>query len=739
MRRRITYLSLLCALTVLAWPSHATVIVEHDGPTPRGIRIESTDIEIDVQEGAASLRVHQTLRNTTGATLEARYVLPIPRGARATSAALRIGEQWVEAEILEADQARHSYEEIVRKMIDPALIEHLDDGMLRTRVFPIPAHGTREIELQLGMTLPMEFDAWELRLPLAALCGESQIQLRGNVHSDEELLVPYSPTHDLNARLSRDTHGAEFDWSGTQNSTSNLTVVLPFAAREFGVFAASTKPAGEDGFVLLRVAPGQGLGGSERLAKDLIFVLDTSGSMRGAKIAQAKRALSSCLEQLGPDDRFAVISYAAQVHALNTQLESVSSHALEETRRALDRLRADGGTNIGGALEEALRIGEGFRTGRARYVLFLTDGLPTVGEQNIRTLLDRLQARGDALPRIFSFGVGHDVNTQLLDGIAQISRASARYVLPGEDLETSIGRLNAQIAEPLWTDLELELQGAGLYDMIPGELGDLFAGQAITVLARYRDPGRHTLRLRGLRGERRERFETGVQLHAGFGDASYIPQLWAAKKIALLERAYRDEPQRHELRDEIVQLATRYGILTRYTSLLMREADPALASAMRREDFDEARERVRALSSPGEMEKNEAPPAVAGRRAAESAALNQRILVSDSVAGMDSKLQRDSEVDAPERAQRIGKRYFEQKKDGVWVDRLAEGTDAKLTVALHSEAYFELLSLRPDLRAMIGAHEEIRIALGGSVLAVAKEGVRELTREDRAWLRTARL
>jgi len=739
----------ICGLTLLTilfmhLPARATIIQvppENPGTTPHPdkIYIEHTDVTVRIHEGAAELRILQRVRNDSAQTQQTRYVLPIPKGARAHSASLRIGEDWVEAELLEAHDARGIYEEIVRRQIDPALVEHIEEGMLRTSIFPVPPHSTREIELSLNMTLPMEFDAWKLKLPLAALASGGRVEVHGDIRSKNELLEPYSPSHSIRSSLRGNSREASFEWNGDYSAQLNdLTLVLPFAPQRFGVFATSTRPAGDDGYVLLRLSPGRRLGGDRVLPKDLLFVLDTSGSMRGEKMRQAKAALMSCLDGLGEDDRFGLLSYAADVRPFGSGLGTATASFKEQARDAVQTLRADGGTNIEGALQAALEWSEDFESGRPAYIIFISDGLPTVGEQDIGKLLHQLQRRGDSLPRIFSFGVGHDVNTSLMDGIAKRSRANARYVLPGEDLEESIGRLYAQIAEPLWTDLELETQG--LHDIIPRELGDLFAGESVTVLARYDDSGAQRMRLRGRRGGDRESFDFAVDLERGYGDADYLPKLWASKEIALIEEELRDHPDRDELRARLVELATRHGIVTSYTSLLMREGDEQIAQALRRGDFDQARERAQSIHPQSAAGSSfNAPAPTEGQAAVQDAARKKRVLSSMALDKVEAETEYKDDSFVGKNKLQVGGRYFERNEDGAWVDRLSAGGVERLKIVHGSEAFYELLRMRPDLRRILAQGTTMRIALGDAVLAIEENGKTQLSKRDRDWLATARL
>ena len=706
---------------------------------PQPVRVEDTQIELDVRDGSARLRIRQTLFNPTSQTQEAWLHLPLPKGARAHDASLKVGDEWVEAEILSEHEARRAYEDIVRRCIDPALIEYVDDNLLRARVWPVSAQDRREIELSLQLLLPLEFDAWSLRLPLKALAHGGRIEFEGRIESSSRPLQrPYSPTHSLDAELDGERR-ARLHWS-SDRADADMQLLLPLLPERISSLALSSKPAGEDGYVLLRIAPGSELRNQRGVPKDLLLVVDSSGSMRGEKLDQAKAALVNLVQGLRERDRFAILSYSSQVWPLTDGLVQNSASTRRDALVAIDALEADGGTNIEAAIEQALALAEDDARGRARYLLFVTDGLPTVGEQDPTRLLERLRKRGDALPRLFAFGVGHDVNTTLLDGMAREGRALARYVLPGEDLEVALSQLGAQIEEPVWTDLELTSDGR-LSGLLPAELGDLFAGQAITVFARYDRSGPAILTLRGRRAGEPVQHRFEVRLESGYGNARFLPRLWAAQRIAELERSLRDDPHDRKAQDELLELAIRHGIVTRQTSLLLREPDPRLAQAMRDGDWQRARQEA-AHKDSREEQMAFAPAPTSGADAVGKAAKLSRAAeapsLESSIGAVDDAGAGRANSGLDEQVKRRGGRVFEQRGQ-VYVDRLAEGATVRLRVAPFSDAWWEVLELRPDLRAMMANGEHVQIALDGEVLSIEPDGVQQLSAAAREWLATARL
>lgn len=724
-------------LLLVAATAHATVVIEPRErrplpPTPgSGVTIESLSIDLDIEDGVARTTVHEVVRNPGPHGLEVRFVLPIPRDAVVHDASLKVGDTWVEAEVLDADEARRAYRDIVRRRIDPALIEYVDAGLLRTHVFPIPPGTTRELRLTLTTDLTEDFGTWVTGFPLRAAMGRArpgQVEVRGSVRSQRELELPFSPTHHLDARLSADRHRADFTVD-VGRRPQDLQVFLPTRQEGLSIHVASTRPGRGDGFVMVRVTPGTEAADASPLPRRMVFVLDVSGSMQGDKLRQAKEALRYCLRSLDERDRFALITYEAGVNGLTEGLVAASDDHVDEALRELDRVQAGGGTNLHAATLAALDLVSDASRDPA-YVLLLSDGLPTVGVKDIDRILQDAEKANRGEARLFTFGVGEDLDARLMDDLARRNGATPRYVLPGEDLEVALTNLARQIAEPVWTDLELALDGARLYDAVPARLGDLFRGESVTVVARYRHGGRTRLELTGQRAgdPRRERRDVVLADHAtGHG---YLPRLWASRKIAVLQTELRHAGGRSpELRDAIRDLGLRYGILTEETSLLMREPATQTVGTNGLTDY-----RVEAVEESGV-----APRATAVRKAARESRATRSQSLADA-----------AELEAPSMAwdedsrgrpavptiRRVGGRVLHLTGDDLWEDPRAKGFDTRLVVRTHSDAWFRLVALRPDLRELLGAAESLRIRLGEHVLETSPDrGVeRALPERDRDWL-----
>jgi Ca-activated chloride channel family protein len=302
----------------------------------------------------------------------------------------------------------------------------------------------------------------------------------------------------------------------------------------------------------------------------MVFVLDTSGSMQGARIKQARAALKFCLRNLHPEDRFALINFASTVNVHTPKLIWASREHLHKAQQMVDGLEAEGGTDINSALETALQM-RTTDTRRTFTIVFFTDGQPTVGETNPDRILENVAAKNTANTRIFTFGVGDDVNAVLLDRLADSTRSVSTYVRESEDIETKVSGLYAKISHPVLTGLKLSVgPDVSISEVYPPHLPDLFHGSQLVVLGRYKGHGPSRVTLTGSTGVESKEFVYEVNFPGHTKDErAFVEDLWARRKVGYLLDQIRTSGNNKELVDEVVRLAKRHGIATPYTSYLV--------------------------------------------------------------------------------------------------------------------------------------------------------------------------
>jgi Ca-activated chloride channel family protein len=672
-----------------------------------GIQKLRSAVSVTLNGRVANVTVEEWFQNRGAGLGEGDYHYPVPDAAAFASFSLWQGDTELRGETMDATKARAIYEEIVRRKRDPALIELAGHGLIRARVFPINPGETRKITLRYSQILDRQGDAWRFRYAAGTGPGATTAahSFRLTTDSAERFGDPYSPTHQVHTR--RSDGRLEVTLADSAARSGDLDLFLPLARPQVGLTLVTHRPPGEDGYFMLLIAPGAARE-TASLRRDVVAVVDVSGSMSGEKLVQAKAALEQLLGSLRQGDRFRLIAFENAVRRYATEWTTASP---ERRRRAVDWVRAleaGGGTNIAGALDEAYALPPA--DGALGVVVFLTDGLPTVAEQDPERIAARAEERRGEF-RVFSFGIGFDVNAYLLDRLTERARGRTEYISPGGDIERAVGTLTSRIASPVLADLALDGgDGVELYDVQPQALPDLFAGDEVVVFGRYRPAGTGdwALSVRGRRNGAEERFRSGSATAGTLTRDDYIPKLWATRKAGALSREIRLHGQTTELTTALKELALRYGILTEYTSYLVQEPGAVVATGA----MSLSAVTVTAAPAP----RDQAGAGAVARSQAEAKAAEQAVVVTDGEM-VTSALRGRAGINPTRRA---GGRLF-ILRDSVWTD-LGHGDSLPvISVAPFSDAYFALLRAVPELRPaailgqvlVAGRRVSVKIAAGG--------------------------
>ncbi|HEY7378225.1 MAG TPA: VIT domain-containing protein [Steroidobacteraceae bacterium] len=692
-------------------------------PTGPVERLRSA-VQVSISGRVARVTVEEWFRNNGPTLGEGMYHFPLPGEAVFSSYSLWQGDQELRGEAMDATQARSIYEAIVRQKRDPALIELAGQGLIRARVFPIAPGETRKITLKYTQLLDRAGDAWRFRYLGDKNRQNAPRSFRIEVDSAARLGNPYSPTHQV--QVTRRENRLEVTLADNA-AGGDFELLLPLARGLVGLSLVPHHPAGEDGYFMLLLAPGAA--DAVALRRDLVAVIDISGSMSGEKIQQARSALIQLLGTLREGDRFRLVAFSGGVRRYAEGWTSMTADARHDAESWIRSLEAEGGTNIAGALTEAFAQAPAEQS--LGVVVFLTDGQASTGETNPERIAESAEQNRGRF-RVFSFGVGDDVNTYLLDRLTERARGTTEYVRPGENIEQAVGALAAKVASPVLTDVTITASsGIELYDLQPGNLPDLFAGDEMVVLGRYRGmgSGERSVTVHGRRNGRQEEFTTAFTDQESDG-ARYIEQLWAARKAGALSREIRLRGQTLELMNSLKQLALRYGILTEYTSYLVQEPTVAL-----RQDAER-----RQINAPASAAADQSGAAAVGRAAQEktmasamygSQAANGTINITE----LDELRRARSGINP---TQRVGGRLF-ILRDSVWTD-LGHGDSLRVvSIAPYSDAYFAVLKALPDLRSVAalepgvlvaGKRVSIKIGTGGKTTLNPGE-LEKLVREFR--------
>lgn len=581
------FCSLVVACASLSPLPAQGLLVGSPGPEARagrdgighGVGIRSTSVRVAIVDGVATTTIRQLLHNSGEREAEGTWLLPLPKGAMASGFRMLAGDKELVGEVLAADAARSIYEGIVRQRRDPGLLEFAGEGLLRARVFPIPARGDVAVEVTYQQVLQPTGGLYEWSWPRRALrLGDAAGGTFGvvvEITSQTALSTVVSTGGGGDVRRDGD-HRATVSWESAGEAASaagDPQVLFGLREQDFGVHLLAYRRPGEPGWFALLVAPPQRLRDVELPRRCVQLVVDTSGSMAGPKMQQAKLAVQTFLQHLRPGDLFQILPFSTSVVPFFPAPVPADASNLELARRRVDELEARGGTNIGEALQSAFAGVQATAdaAGRLQQIVFVTDGEPTVGETLPQRILAQAKAANRHGAHVFALGVGHDLDVPLLDDLVADHHGARDFVDGQERLEVKVDALCQKLAQPALSDVEVRLADIEAYEVHPTRARELFCGEQMHVVGRYRGAGEHKVVVTGTQnGERRE-FVFPVVFPEVDERHQFVQTTWARQHIAALLGELRRSGPNRELFDEVRATATRYGIVTQYTSQLVLE------------------------------------------------------------------------------------------------------------------------------------------------------------------------
>ena len=697
-------------------------------PLPRSLPIASIKIDTKIQLQVATTHVEQVFRNDTDAMMEGTYLFPIPEAASIAEFAIWDGNRRLVGEVRSREEARRIYDEIVRRQRDPGLLEYAGKDLFQASIFPILPHSDKKLEITYTQVVHAESGTVAYRYPLGTgrqITPIGSVAGRVEVESKDPLRNVYSPTHVIDVKRNNDRRSVVSFETEKGKELQDFQLFYTISKEDFGLTLLTHREAGRDGYFLMMISPKDDWSEQEYSAKDVVFVVDTSGSMaEEGKMEKARSALLYGIRILRPQDRFNVISFAGEEHLMEAGLVAADEQGRQRGEAFVKSLKPVGGTNINQSLLASLRQ---FKDGdRPKILVFMTDGLPTVDETNVSSIVDNVRKSIKPGIRLFTFGVGYDVNTTLLDKIAAENGGMADYVEPKEDLEVKVSNFFTKVNYPVLTDLNLDFGGVQTDLIYPRGIPDVFRGSQVTLIGRYSNPAAlEAIKLK-LSGKANSALKSYTYDSLRFPlreDANdYLPRLWATRRVGWLMEQIRANGEQKELRDEVVDLGTRYGIVTPYTSYLALEGrETSLNSVAPRQGqvMDLPMNRRGVVSGGLSGAPKAAPPGVG--QASETVTIT-----SGAEAVALSKATRDQiqevrvkDDDAKSAMRRIGGKTFYLIND-VWTDSELKA-DAKLpetTLTFGSEAYFDLIKQKPKLADYFSLGERVVVVFEGRVYRV---------------------
>ncbi|GIK25861.1 MAG: marine proteobacterial sortase target protein [Betaproteobacteria bacterium] len=577
-----------------------TLLLKSEGGT-LAVPAVATEAEIKVSGIVARAVVKQTYRNPFDSWFEGVYVFPLPENAAVDHLRMKVGDRIIEGDIKERQAARAQYEQAKSSGQRAALVEQERPNIFTTSVANIPPRGEIVVEIEYQQTLKYDSSSFSLRFPMVVGpryipgtpaegqgAGTGWAQNTDQVSDASRITPPvldpakHAPSNPVRLKVvldagvplarvdspyhaitQRETDGGRIVELAEGSVPANKDFELKWtpAASHAPQAALFTESKGDKRYALLMVMPPAKEVAAARLPREVIFVIDTSGSMSGSSIAQARDALELAIARLSGQDSFNVVEFNSYAKALYADARPASAAHREHAVRWVRKLQAQGGTEMALALNLALNGRE--NPGRVRQVIFLTDGAVGNEDNLFKLIKDKL---GDS--RLFTVGIGSAPNSHFMGKAAQTGRGTFTYIGKIEEVKEKMGQLFAKLESPVLKGVDIAWPGA--VEAWPKRVPDLYLGEPIVVSALL-DQTEGEIRLSGLRGD--APWSATLPLasaHAGQG----MGVLWAREKIQSHIDSLRDGAKEEEVRDAVVDIALAHHLVSKYTSLVAVDKTP---------------------------------------------------------------------------------------------------------------------------------------------------------------------
>lgn len=740
--RLLTGALTVIALAVLISPAQALIIIEpvpHQPPNHHALQLAENNVWVKITDRVAEVTAEFTYRNSGRVDLEGTFLFPLPNEAAVDDFSLFVNGEEIKAELLDRAQARQIYERIVRRRKDPALLEFADRQLLQARIFPITPQDGAKVRLYYTHPVPADFGTADFVYPLSVEKLEAgsgcRITIDVDITSSKALKTIYSPTHSI-------------DLLRSGEKTAKVTCIPASAgqrAADFHLLATSAKDkvtanfltcVDKDGvrYFMGMISPGVP-DEDEILPKDVVFCLDRSGSMEGEKIEQAKAALRFCLNRLNADDRFGLVVFNSDIEILSSALTPATPEARKKGIGFFNRLPADGGTFIDGALGTSLELFE--HNNRPKYLVFLTDGRPTVGTRNAAEILKNATKKNQHNIRVFTWGVGYDLNAALINDLANQGRGVASYVEPGQDIEVELSHFFERINRPVLSDCSLDIDGVTITEMYPRELPDMFAGSEVIVVGRYVGGSPVTVTLTGRQQNTFKQFVFATEFKPHADKYAFLPKLWAGRRIGYLMEDMRRHGEMQEVIDEVVTLSKKYGIMTPYTAFLAAPEEPEFAGDITRFGGPVDIQARRGADKKGTQWTQSIVDAEK-LRSSPSTTQSPGLSYAPSQLGTRDELAEigiPKPVEEPTTKTAGGKTFVLRGESWIDADLLTGAAPADtIKIEKFSEAYFELMRQCPEFAEYLSVGHRVVVFYRDVVIVIADTGETVFRREWQRWL-----
>jgi len=567
----------LALATVTPQAANAAGLLVADGGFGGVLEIEEHSVEVTINNGIAVTEVTQVFRNTEERQVEALYTFPVPKGASVADFSMWINGTEMVGEVVEKERAREIYNSYKRTRRDPGLLEQVDYKTFEMRIFPIGPRAEQRLRIVYYQELDFDQDWATYVYPLATTTREAidsrtrgRFALTMNVASEVPIVEMESPSHSdefITVQHTKYHSQASLETTGGDLSR-DVVLAYKLERPQTGIDLVASKERGEDGYFLMTLTAGDELGEGQG-GMDYVFILDISGSMNNdGKLSLSRGSLDAFIGALGAEDRFEVITFNVAANPLFRELQVADNMSKNQAEDFLAKQKARGGTVLEPAIRTAYRYND---PDRPLNVVVLSDGMT---EQSERQTLLRLIGQRPEATRVFAIGVGNEVNRPLLEQMAQDAGGLAAFISRGDSFERQAQAFRRKLLRPAVTNLQIDFEGGGIYDVEPRQMPNLYHGMPVRIYGRFDAPGPVALKVQGdIGGERFER-TLRVRLPSDAEDNPEIERMWAWHRVQSLQRdADRNGSRGQQVIDEIVRLGEGFSIVTEYTSFLVLEND----------------------------------------------------------------------------------------------------------------------------------------------------------------------
>lgn len=689
----------------------------HPLPNPFPLEVVYHKVNAEINGQTAVTKIDQSFFNPSNHQLEGFYIFPVPKGAVINNFTMLINGKESKAELLDANKARNIYEDIVRQMRDPALLEYSEQNIFKLRIFPIEPRSEKKISISYTQVIEQDNNLYEYIYPLNTEKFSAKplknVSVKVELKSDEKLKNIYCPTHEVDIVNKSDYHSIiSYE---EENVKPDIDFKLYFSknSSQVGLSILTYKKGKGEGYFFLSASPSVEVDKNQIEEKDLTFVVDVSGSMAGEKLEQAKKALLYCVNNLHEGDRFEIIKFSTEANSLFSQLETANKSNSNKAKEFIKDFQAIGGTNI----EEAFQLAAKIKTNskRPHFIIFLSDGKPTIGETEDERLLKEIVKSNSERTRIFTFGIGNEINTHLLDRITEETKAYRTYIGEDEDIEIKVSNFYDKIQSPVLSELKLTFdKNISVSKLYPKNLPDLFKGSNLIVFGRYKGEGNVNVTLSGYVNGQLKEFKTRDSFKDN-DEYDFIAPIWASRRIGYLLDLIRLNGESKELVDEVTSLAREFGIITPYTSYLILEDED------RRVRTNELANDLQTLPPKPELKKDmEADyfrmKEKSGRSSVvvseEFQGLNSASNYSQTKQGNERLNYKNSDGTTQNLSQQVknvlGRAVYQSGKFWVDSDLQVKNPQQRKRIQFNSDEYFNLMKKAPETSQFLALGKNVR-------------------------------